>query len=136
MTKAEHINYWLTTAAHDLDVAESLFQNGKHDWCLFVSHLVIEKMLKAFWVRDANTKVPHIHNLLVIANGTQLQFSDEQKQFLEEITTFNIQGRYPSQKLAFYKLCTQEFTTSRYNKIKELYQWLLSQITSAKVSKS
>jgi HEPN domain-containing protein len=42
-----HVRYWLDSAAHDLDVAESLFQNAKYDWCLFLAHLVLEKILKA-----------------------------------------------------------------------------------------
>jgi HEPN domain-containing protein len=29
----------LNAAAHDLDVAETLFKNGKYDWCLFIAHL-------------------------------------------------------------------------------------------------
>jgi HEPN domain-containing protein len=31
----EHIKYWLNSADHDLDAAESLFAAGKFDWCLF-----------------------------------------------------------------------------------------------------
>ena len=41
-----HIDYWLNSANHDLDVAETLFQNEKYDWCLFIAHLVLEKTLK------------------------------------------------------------------------------------------
>ena len=40
MTKEEHIAYWLKSAEHDLNAAESLFQSGKYDWCLFIGHLV------------------------------------------------------------------------------------------------
>jgi len=28
----EHIDYWLKSAAHDMEVAETLFQNQKYDW--------------------------------------------------------------------------------------------------------
>ena len=44
----EHIDYWLKSAAHDMEVAETLFQNQKYDWCLFIGHLVIEKSSKPF----------------------------------------------------------------------------------------
>ncbi|NUM75573.1 HEPN domain-containing protein [candidate division KSB1 bacterium] len=40
MTTAEHINYWLTSAEHDLASAETLFEHQRHDWCLFIGHLV------------------------------------------------------------------------------------------------
>ncbi|MCI5227994.1 MAG: HEPN domain-containing protein [Candidatus Electrothrix sp. AX2] len=26
--------YWLESARHDLETAESMFQSGKYDWCL------------------------------------------------------------------------------------------------------
>ncbi len=47
MTKQEHIAYWLKSAEHDLEAANSIFASGRYDWCLFVAHLVIEKVLKA-----------------------------------------------------------------------------------------
>ncbi len=130
MTKDEHIDYWLKTAEHDWDTANHLFVTGKYDWCLFISHLVIEKVLKAFWVKDSAEQVPHHHRLLEIAEGTRLNLSEDQKQLLVSITPFNIQARYPDQKLQFYKRCTKEFTTIWFNKIAEFYRWLLSQIKS------
>jgi HEPN domain-containing protein len=39
----EHITYWIDSADHDLETAESLFTAGRYDWCLFISHTVIEK---------------------------------------------------------------------------------------------
>jgi len=128
MTKEEHITYWLKTAEHDFEVANHLFETGRYDWCLFISHLVIEKVLKAFWVRDVDDIPPHHHNLLKIAKEARLNLSEEQKLFLDDVTGFNIQVRYPDQKFNFYKLCTKEFTTEKFEKIKELYQWLLSQL--------
>lgn len=43
MDKEERIEYWLNLAVHDLDVFETLFQNEKYDWCLFIGHLVIDQ---------------------------------------------------------------------------------------------
>ena len=34
--KQRQIDYWIESAKHDLDVAETLFQNEKYDWCLFL----------------------------------------------------------------------------------------------------
>ena len=35
MRGKKEIEYWLKSAAHDLDVAEALFKQKKYDWCLF-----------------------------------------------------------------------------------------------------
>jgi len=129
MTQAEHIDYWLKSAAHDLESAETLFQHQRYDWCLFLGHLIIEKVLKAFFVLD-NPKVlvPQIHNLAQLSSRTKLQLTKEQQDFLFEINRFNIKARYPDYKFEFYKKCTPEFTQDAFTKIKDLYQWLLQQM--------
>ena len=109
-------------------MAETLYKNGKYDWCLFAGHLVIEKVLKAFYVRDIEELPPRIHNLLRLAERTNLILSDEQKLLLGEINRFNIEARYPDYKQEFYRLCTREFAEEYHTKIKELYEWLLLQI--------
>ncbi|MBU1262965.1 HEPN domain-containing protein [bacterium] len=43
-----------------MDVAETLFQNKKYDWCLFIGHLVLEKILKAFYVSRS-----HHHGFII-----------------------------------------------------------------------
>jgi len=129
MKQAEHIAYWLDSAAHDLESAETLFQHQRYDWCLFLGHLIIEKVLKAFFVRDnPSVPVPQIHNLTTLSNKTKLQFTPEQQKLLVQIGQFNIQARYPDYKFEFYKKCTPQFTQTYFAKIKELYQWLLQQV--------
>lgn len=124
----KYIEYWLSSAAHDLDVAETLLRNGKHDWCLFIGHLVLEKVLKAFYVRDNQESPPWIHNLVRLAEHTQLPLAEPQRQFLADVNDFNIEARYPDIKEEFYQICTREFTQEQFFKIKEMYQWLLSQM--------
>jgi HEPN domain-containing protein len=130
MNVPQHIEYWLKSAEHDLDVAETLFQNQKYDWCLFVGHLVIEKVLKAFYVRDAQKTPPRVHNLARLAESTKLSLTEEQLTFLADINDFNIETRYPDYKFSFYKTCTREFSEEQLSKIKEMYLWLLSQMKS------
>jgi HEPN domain-containing protein len=124
----DEINYWLKGAAHDLDVAEALFAAKKYDWCLFLAHLVLEKTMKAFYVRDNNKMPPPIHKLDVLAAHTRLELNEDKIRFLKEINEFNLEARYPDKKLSFYKLCTHEFTEKYFNKIKEFYQWLIKEI--------
>lgn len=129
MNIEDHINYWLKTAEHDLDVAESLFSSGKYDWCLFVGHLVLEKVLKAIFVQRSNNQVPpKIHNLIRLANFSNLELSDEQKLFLGDVNEFQLETRYPDYRSNFYTKCTRAFTEKYFTMIKEQYRWLKSQI--------
>ncbi len=123
----EHIKYWLNSADHDLDTAESLFSAGKYDWCLFLGHLVLEKGLKAFYVKDNENRMPpKTHNLVKLAEKTTIPLNAELKFFLDEVNDFNLEVRYPEYKQEFYKTCTKKFTEEYLNKIKEHYKWIKS----------
>lgn len=124
----EQVKYWLDLAESDIPVMDSLFEKNHYMWSLFVGHLILEKMLKAFFTRDAKETPPKTHNLVHIAKLTKLNLTREQEEFLIDVSTFNIEARYPDYKKSFYKKCTEEFTEDNINKIKEFYKWLKSQI--------
>ncbi len=69
-------------------------------------------------------EVPRIHDLLKLASKISLELTDEQKSFLDEVTTYNLRGRYPDYKELFKNRATREFSTVRLNKIKEMRQWI------------
>lgn len=125
----EHIDYWLTISKRDLDSAEAILNSGRFDWALFVAHLSLEKVLKAIWVID-NRQVnpPKTHNLLKIADETKLDLSEEQRFFLLDVNSFNLEARYPDFKLDFYEKCTKEFAEEYISKIKSLHTWLLKKM--------
>lgn len=129
MTKDEHIAYWLESAAHDLETAESLFQSGKYDWGLFLGHLVLEKVLKAIYVNTHENRVPpRIHNLVRLAELSSLTLNQEQRIFLDEVNDFNLETRYPDYRQEFYKRCTRDYAEPYFTRIKEYEKWFKSQI--------
>lgn len=127
--RQSQIFYWVESAKHDLDVAETLFKTEKYDWCLFLSHLVIEKMLKAFYVQNVDVSPPRIHDLVRLADKAKVEFEEDTLEFLDAVNTFNLSTRYPDEKLKFYKMCDYEFTKEQFQRIKEIYQWLVEKMT-------
>lgn len=129
MTKKEHITYWLKGAEEDLSAAESLYLAEKYNWCLFIAHLVLEKMLKAFFVlRNDNSVPPKTHNLLKLAEKSFLELTEEKRIFFDEVNSFNLEARYPDYKNEFYTKCDRDFAENYLAKIKEEYNWLKSLI--------
>lgn len=88
MNKNEIINYWIESSNIDVGAMISLFDNGHYSWALFMGHLVIEKLLKAYFIKRRGDNYPRIHQLLRIAEEAGLVLADEQKDFLLEVTTF------------------------------------------------
>ena len=55
---AKVVRYWREAAEHDLDTARSLFRTGRYDYCLFLCHLSLEKLLKALVTRKLKEHAP------------------------------------------------------------------------------
>ena len=126
----KHVKYWIDSADHDLQVAESLFKNEKYDWCLFIAHLVLEKILKGCYVKRKDNFRPRTHDLVKLAIMAEVGLEEETLEFLDTVNTFNISTRYPDEKFKFYNLCTRAFTTMNFDRIKEIRKWLLKKIYS------
>jgi len=125
----EQIDYWLSSAESDLEVAMRLFQSHDYHWCLYIAHLVLEKTLKAYFCFINNDTPPRIHDLVKLAKLSKLELNDDKTEFFLRVTDFNIESRYPDRKLGFYKMATEEFTKLNFNRIIDEYEWIKSLIT-------
>ena len=56
MNNIDLMKYWFESSDSDFDTMKVLFENHKNTWCLFIGHLVIEKLLKGLYAKN-NKKV-------------------------------------------------------------------------------
>ncbi|MBU0991245.1 MAG: HEPN domain-containing protein [Proteobacteria bacterium] len=117
-------NHWMETAEDDFKAMNNLFKAKSYNWALFVGHITTEKLLKAFYVKLHGTHAPAIHNLYRLAELCEIKLTDEYSDWLDTITSFNINARYDDYRKEFYNLCTREFTELWVNRIKELREWI------------
>lgn len=96
MDKQDYIAYWRTSSEKSWTAAIRLFEKSDYVESLFFAHLTIEKLLKAHWVKDNSDNFPpRIHNVRLLAEQTNLNLQPNQLVFLEQLNTFQIDGRYP-----------------------------------------
>ena len=96
---------------------------------MFIGHLVLEKVLKANFVKNNDNSIPpKVHNLLRLAELSKLSLPIDIDNYLVIANKFNMESRYPEYKNEFYKLCTKEDAKFNINKIIEVYKWLKSQV--------
>ncbi len=76
------IAHWIESSDRDFKTMNILFNNRDYPWSLFVGHLVIEKLLKAYYVKKINEHPPLIHNLQRIAEKSGLKLTEEQKSYI------------------------------------------------------
>ena len=132
MNNIDLMNYWIESSDEDYNVMNVLYRNKKNSYCLFFGHLVIEKLLKALYA-NRNKNAPHApksHDLLYLAEKTELELTERQEDLLDTITRFNMNARYDNYKKEFYLKCTDEYTKQQVNNIEEVRIWLKSLLTT------
>ena len=119
------VKYWKDSGLKDFEAAQSLFEKRLYPQCLFFCHLTLEKLLKALVIEKTQKFAPFIHDLKRLAEIAKIDLNKQQQNDLEKIFTFNIAGRYPEEKLEFYKKYNKKEITEKYFTItKGLILWL------------
>ncbi|NLO18580.1 MAG: HEPN domain-containing protein [Ignavibacteria bacterium] len=118
------IKHWVESSEEDLKAMRTLFTTKSYAWALFIGHITIEKLLKAIYVKKHSSNAPFTHNLYRLAELSEIELSDEKADWLDLITSFNIEARYDDYKKEFYSLCNYEFTNKWIKRIEEILLWL------------
>jgi HEPN domain-containing protein len=130
----DKVAYWIDIAEYDIGTAESLFKTKRWLYVAFMCHQAIEKTLKAYWCGTRNDDPPYTHNHMRLAEGCGLydRMSDEQKDFLDKVTNFNIEARYPEDKDALYRRLSKQACRQMIDETKQLMQWIIEELSVAK----
>lgn len=123
----EIVAHWLDSADKNQKTATRLVNSKDYSWALFLGHLVLEKTLKALYVKKHRKHAIFTHDLLRLATKINLELSEEFEDWLDEITTFNLNARYDNYKHDFYKLCTKDFSDIWLERIEKIRLWLRNQ---------
>jgi HEPN domain-containing protein len=122
------IQHWRDTSDKDFQTMQNLLKSGDYSWAMFLGHLVLEKLLKAHYVKNQRKHALFTHDLLRLATNAGLKFDEETEEWLDEISTFNINARYDNYKQDFYKLCTMEFVNLWSERIEKTRLWLIKEL--------
>jgi HEPN domain-containing protein len=129
LTKQDYIAYWVATAAKDWKATDDLYKSRNYVPALFWAHLVLEKLLKAHWVKDNTDNIPpKIHRLVSILEKTKLELPESDKQFLSEMNQFQLEGRYPDYLQNIYKLYKSKQTKQILEQVNTLRKCLLKKL--------
>ena len=129
MNSNDFMKFWLESADNDYETMKVLYNNKKNTWCLFIGHLVIEKLLKGLYAKNnpQNPISPKIHNLILLSQKANLKVPIEIREKIQVINTFNISARYDDYKKSFDEKCTDSYTKEQVKNIEEVQKWLKEQ---------
>jgi HEPN domain-containing protein len=122
------VKHWIDTSEEDFNSAVTLFNAKSYSWALFLGHISIEKLLKAYYVRKHKKHAPFIHNLYRLAELNEIGLSEEYSDWFDEITSFNLNARYDDYKREFNSLCTFDYTNLWIERIKTMRTWIMQML--------
>jgi HEPN domain-containing protein len=118
------IQFWIESSDEDYETMITLYDNKRLSWSMFLGHLMIEKLLKALYVKLNNDNPPYIHNLLRLAEKCNLSLNSEQQMFFATVSAFNINARYDDYKMSFQKTCTPDYCSIWIENLKNQRLWI------------
>ena len=129
MNSVDLMEYWFKSADEDYDTMLYMKAGKKNTWCLFMGHLVIEKILKGLYAKNnPNDPIaPKIHNLILLSQKANLEVPTEIREKIQTINTFNISARYDDYKRTFDEKCTDDYTEEQVKNVEEVRKWLKEQ---------
>lgn len=118
---------WLKQAEYDMETAEAIFGTGKYIYAVFMSHLAIEKALKALYMKKLDHEPPKIHDLIFILKKITPNPPDPLRDFIHKLNSVSVPTRYPDD----LERITAEFDKKKTGNIlkqsREALEWLKKQ---------
>jgi HEPN domain-containing protein len=121
LSKDGDASYWRDEAYEALRAAEVLLENLRYVESGFFCHLAAEKMLKALVAQRTHRTPPRIHALWRLAEiaGVEDDFTAKQVDTIADLSVFQVEGRYPSDRNALLDANPPERFNNLYNRTKE-----------------
>lgn len=106
----DKIKYWNELSEYDLETAKAMLKSKRYLYVGFMCHQTIEKILKAYFTKINDTTPPFSHSLSFLAKRSKIYdaFTEEQRDFIDQIEPLNIEARYPSHKERLLRSLTNE----------------------------
>jgi len=118
------IQYWIDSSDDDFDTMITLYENKRYSWSMFLGHLMIEKLLKALFVKTKDSYLPFTSDLLYLAEKCNLVLDNTQQLFFVTVSSFNLNAWNDDYKMSFQKTCTPEFCAIWIENLKNQRIWI------------
>lgn len=130
MSDFDKVDYWIELAFYDLDTAKAMLTTERYLYVGFMCNQTMEKILKAYYVFKNKKTPPYTHNMRRLATEANLykELSEKQKDFIDDIIPFNIEGRYPEYKQMLYDTLKRTECENLIKGTEEFVKWIKSKL--------
>ena len=119
---------WLAQAKYDLSSAEVMLKARKYLYVAFMCQQSMEKILKAIIQKRKNETPPYTHKLSILIKMIELEVSEQDLDFLDSLTRYYINCRYPEHKQKLAKELDKKGSQELLKRTKECFSWLKKEL--------
>ena len=122
----DKVKYWLELSDYDFETAEAMHKSKRFLYVGFMCHQTIEKIFKAYFSHKKEDTAPYSHSLSYLAKKGDFynDFSEDQKDFIDQIEPLNIEARYPLHKERLLKSLNENKCREILDKTNDLQSWI------------
>ncbi len=73
------VKHWIEASDNDFQTMINLHHSKSYSWALFLGHITVEKLLKAYYVKKHQTHAPFTHNLYRLAELNEFELHGRQR---------------------------------------------------------
>lgn len=126
------VKSWVDASRYDLETARALLRSRRYLYVLFMCQQSLEKLLKAHVMARTVEFPPRIHSLVRLAELAALNVSKEERGFLERLSLYYIQSRYPPDIQNLTKKVSGSLALEHLAQTESLWKRLRRQLTQKK----
>ena len=115
---------WLAQVDYDVATAEHMLHVGRYIYVIFMSHMALEKALKALVTEETQKLPPRTHNLIDLAQRARVVLSQAQQDFLGKLNNTSVVVRYPDDLSALVSQYPEAIAQDYLERTKELILWV------------
>lgn len=130
--RGKDVKSWMDASHYDLETARALLKSKRYLYVLFMCQQSLEKLLKAHVAARTEEFPPRIHNLVRLGEVAAFDFSEEEKKFLERLSLYYLQSRYPPEIQALAKKVSRSMAALHLKQTEALWRKLSRQLIRIK----
>ena len=115
---------WLAQVDYDIATAEQMLQTEPYIYVIFMSHMALEKVLKALVTEETQKLPPRTHNPIDLAQRAHVVLSQAQQDFLGKLNNTSVVVRYPDDLSAMVSQYPEAIAQDYLEQTKELILWV------------
>ncbi len=115
---------WIALSDYDLETARHMLASGRFLYVIFMCHLALEKMLKAYFIEVTQSIPPKTHDLIYLIKKSELALPQAYLEFIGKINNASVPTRYPEDFQRIIAQYPESVACDYLERTEEVLKWL------------